>query len=287
MPVRWAAGLVAALVAAASGPPVAAASGPPVAARGPGGPLPPPPNGTVLAQFCGGDYSGKCGGGMGNWWSPSIAEAGDGTLVVAAEGKSHRSNGGHGTPTFFVLWRSTDRKCSRSLCVFFRGKPPKTRLHRRPVVRPGRAAAQRERGHRVRRWHARLLGQEQNPAPALHHRHQLALPPSLRRGEPVHPGLGRRGRGRQLDCCWASGGRGRGALSKLWASKFWAPAEARAPQRTPGRAPRAFSRAKAGSLADDRRLREPRGRHILRQRAGMVCWSAAAAAIPRGRECNR
>jgi hypothetical protein len=86
------------------------------AARSPGhqnkpGPLPPPPNGTILAEFCGGDYSGKCGGGMGNWWSPTIAQLGDGTLVVAAEGKSHRSNA-HTTPTFNVLWRSTDHGAS-------------------------------------------------------------------------------------------------------------------------------------------------------------------------------
>jgi ribosomal protein L31 len=75
------------------------------------GPLPPPPNGTILAHFCGGDYTGRCGGGMGNWWSPSIAQVGDGTLVVAAEGKSRRNNA-HATPTFVSLWRSTDQGAS-------------------------------------------------------------------------------------------------------------------------------------------------------------------------------
>ena len=48
---------------------------------------------------------------MGNWWSPSIAMIGDGTLVIAAEGKSHRSNA-HATPTFVKLWRSTDHGAS-------------------------------------------------------------------------------------------------------------------------------------------------------------------------------
>ena len=79
-------------------------------------PLPPPPNGTILGQFCGGDYSGKCSGGMGNWWSPSIAQLRDGTLVVTAEGKSRR-NRAHSTPTFIVMWRSTDQGRTFSAAV--------------------------------------------------------------------------------------------------------------------------------------------------------------------------
>ena len=103
--------LVAAFVAAVCGPPLCWAAPGPEGLQSKPGPLPPPPNGTILAEFCGGDYSGKCGGGMGNWWSPTIAQIGDGTLVIAAEGKSHRSSA-HATPTFNVLWRSTDHGAS-------------------------------------------------------------------------------------------------------------------------------------------------------------------------------
>lgn len=71
------------------------------------GPVAPPINGSILAPFCGGAFKGKCGGGMGNWWSPSIAVLGDGVVVVTALGKSHTSTA-HETPTFMAAFRSTD-----------------------------------------------------------------------------------------------------------------------------------------------------------------------------------
>ena len=70
------------------------------------GPLPPPPNGTILAHFCGGDYSGRCGGGMGNWWSPSIALIDDSTLVIAAEGT--RSSRGEWKSGFYNIARAAN-----------------------------------------------------------------------------------------------------------------------------------------------------------------------------------
>ena len=50
---------------------------------------------------------GKCSGGMGNWWSPSISAPGDGVVVVTALGKSSTSTT-HNTPTFMKAFRSTD-----------------------------------------------------------------------------------------------------------------------------------------------------------------------------------
>jgi hypothetical protein len=66
------------------------------------GPVVPPTNGSIIAPFCSGDYKGKCVGGMGNWWSPSIATLGGGVVVVTAEGKSSTSTT-HNTPTFLQV----------------------------------------------------------------------------------------------------------------------------------------------------------------------------------------
>eukprot|EP00729_Bicosta_minor_P022341 gene22341-27343_t len=71
------------------------------------GPVAPPSDGLILAPFCDGDYKGKCSGGMGNWWSPSISAPGDGVVVVTALGKSSTSTT-HNTPTFMKAFRSTD-----------------------------------------------------------------------------------------------------------------------------------------------------------------------------------
>jgi hypothetical protein len=71
------------------------------------GPVAPPANGSIIGHFCAGDYKGKCGGGMGNWWSPSIAVLPGGVVVVTALGKSS-TNTAHATPTFMAAFRSTD-----------------------------------------------------------------------------------------------------------------------------------------------------------------------------------
>ena len=72
----------------------------------------PPANGSILWQFCEGKFS-RCGGGNGNWWSPTFAMTRNGTLVVAALGKAQTNpKGQRSSPTFVDLRRSSDRGVS-------------------------------------------------------------------------------------------------------------------------------------------------------------------------------
>ena len=106
------------------------------------GPVAAPQNGSILAPFCAGDYKGKCGGGMGNWWSPSVAVLGGGVVVVTALGKSS-TNTAHATPTFVQSFRSTDSGHTFG--------PPTTLLPENGTRFAAAAAAARHRHRRRRR----------------------------------------------------------------------------------------------------------------------------------------